>query len=94
MSSSNLQNIFSQIVFHAYLNDISVQRAVRANLRVDLSLSGEAHSFGVSAVQSHPQVSSDVLEVHFDPKPSDSAAGPVPGLQAVETSGRLARALQ
>jgi hypothetical protein len=50
--SSNLQKIFSQTAFYAYLDDISVQRAARANLRADLSLSGEAHSFGRIAVQS------------------------------------------
>ena len=55
----------------------------------------EKHIFlAWTAVQSHPQVSSDVFEAHFDPEPSDSAAGPVPALEAVEASGRLARALQ
>jgi hypothetical protein len=93
-SSSNLQKICSQTAFHAYLDDISVQRAATANLRTDLSWSGETHSFGRTAVQSHPQVSSDVLESHFDPKPADSEAGPVPALEAVEASGRFARALQ
>jgi hypothetical protein len=93
-SSSNLQKILFQTAFYAYLDDISVQRAPRANLRADLSLSGASYSFGRIAVQSHPQVSSDVFEAHFDPKPADSKAGPVPALEAVEASGRLARALQ
>ena len=73
---------------------ISVLRAATANLRADLSLSGEPHSFGRTAFQSHPQVSSDVFEGHFGPKLADSEAGPVPALEAVEASGRLARALQ
>jgi hypothetical protein len=34
--------------------------------------------FGRTAVQNHPQVSSDVFEAHFDYKPSNSAAGLVP----------------
>jgi len=93
-SSSNLQKILSQTAFYAYLDDISLQRAARANLRADLSLSGGAHSFGRTAVQSHTQVSSDDSEAHFDPKPTNSAAGPVPALESVEASGRLARALQ
>ena len=86
--SSNLQKI------HAHLDDISVQRAGRANLRADLSLSADTHSFGRTAVQSHPQVSSHVCEGFFDPKPGDSAVGPVSALEAVEASGRLARVLQ
>jgi len=93
-SSSNLQKICSQTGFYAYLDDISVQRAASANLRADLSLSGEAHPLGRTAVQSHPQVFSDVFEGHFDPKPADSEAGPAPALEAVEASRRLARALQ
>jgi hypothetical protein len=44
--------------------------------------------------KSHTQVSSDDSEAHFDPKPTNSAAGPVPAVEAVESSGRLARALQ
>ena len=40
-SSSNLQKICSQTAFHAYLDDISAQREATANLRADLSLSGE-----------------------------------------------------
>jgi hypothetical protein len=63
-------------------------------LGIDLSLSGAAHSFERTAVQSHTQVSSDDSEAHFDPKPTNSAAGPVPALEAVEASGLLARALQ
>ena len=81
-SSSNLQKICSQTAFPTYLDDISVQREATANLRADLSLSGETHSFGRTAVQSHPHVSSDVFEGHFDPKPPDSEAGPVPALEA------------
>ena len=88
-SSSNLHKIFSQTALHAYLDDISVQRAARANLRADITLSGEAHSFEITAVQSHPQVFSDVFEAYFDPKPSDSAAGPLTALEAVEASGCL-----
>jgi hypothetical protein len=59
-----------------------------------LSLSADTHSFGRTAVQSHPQVSSHVCEGFFDPKPGDSAVGPVSALEAVEASGRLARVLQ
>ena len=44
-SASTLQKILSQTAFYAYVDDISVQRASRAKLRADLSLSGEAHSF-------------------------------------------------
>ena len=66
------KKICSETNLYAYLDDNSVQRAATANVRAVLSLSGEAHSFGRTAVQSHSQAFSDVCEALFDPEPADS----------------------
>ena len=89
-SSSNLQKICSQTAFHAYLDDISVQREATANLMADLSLSGEhilLEDLLSKVTHKYPQMYLKVISTLSQQTPKQD-----PFL--VEASGYLARALQ